>query len=340
MTLRETAKRHAPSRRALVAAGLFTAAVAIVGSSPQLLGSQVAHAFAGLEDARAGWLWAAAACFVSVLVTFGLAWRSAIRSCGGDLPAPDAAARYSVAAAVNSFAPAKLGDALRIVLFSRALPNEERRWTCAGVYTTIGAARAGWLGLLLVGGWLAGALPIWPMLAAAVMVVAALGASLFARRRTAGTKLAHFFDAYRALGSNPRRAAGVVAWAGAAMGLRVLGAASICASLGVNRPLAAALLIIPAIDAATLLPLTPGNVGLMSGAVTVALQTKGVSLDTALTAGIALHAVEAAASIVCGAAGALLLARYPSPRLRRLALTGATAVVALTLAATFGLTVL
>src|SRR5215211_5870923 len=179
MILRETARRHAPSRRALVAAGLFTAAVAVIALSPQLLGSQVADAFSGLDDANARWLWSAAACFAAVLVTFSLAWRSAIRSCGGDLPATDAAARYSVAAAVNSFAPAKLGDAVRIVLFSRSLPNQERRWTCAGVYTTIGAARAVWLGFLLVGGWLAGALPIWPMLAAAVMVIAALGASLF-----------------------------------------------------------------------------------------------------------------------------------------------------------------
>ena len=52
---------------------------------------------------------------------------------------------------------------------------------------------------------------------------------------------------------------------------RVGAVAAIVSSLGIQRSLGAALLIIPALDAASLLPLTPGNIGVASGAVVVAL---------------------------------------------------------------------
>src|SRR3954463_8218523 len=52
-----------PSRRAVLAAAALTAALAAVGFMPQLFGSEVERALAGLSGARPAWLWAAAGFF-------------------------------------------------------------------------------------------------------------------------------------------------------------------------------------------------------------------------------------------------------------------------------------
>src|SRR5207245_1645909 len=112
---------------------------------------------------------------------------------------------------------------------------------------------------------------------------------------------------------------------GAAAGHRRGGAAAIAAALGVSHPLLAAVIIVPALDLATAIPLTPGNIGIATGTVAVALQSKGVDLTKALTTGIALQAIETAVSIVVGAGGALFLARFGSAQTRRRTLTAAGA---------------
>jgi uncharacterized membrane protein YbhN (UPF0104 family) len=90
------------------------------------------------------------------------------------------------------------------------------------------------------------------------------------------------------------------------------------------------MLIVPAVDVAGLIPLTPGNVGLTSGAVAIALRAHGVALDDALAVGIALHAVEAVAGLVVGVLGVLALTgeRRPVARHAALVLAAATALVA------------
>ena len=77
-----------------------------------------------------------------------------------------------------------------------------------------------------------------------------------------------------------------------------------------------------------LIPLTPGNVGIASGAVTLALQARGIGLTEALTAGIALHAVETLVGLSLGAAGSLYVARARAPWALRLAAAGASVVAA------------
>ena len=61
-------------------------------------------------------------------------------------------------------------------------------------------------------------------------------------------------------------------------------------------------LIIPALDLAGILPLTPGNVGVASAAVAFALTAHGVSSNVAVSAGIALGAVETLTTLACGSA--------------------------------------
>jgi uncharacterized membrane protein YbhN (UPF0104 family) len=154
-----------------------------------------------------------------------------------------------------------------------------------------------------------------------------------------GSKLAHALDAFRVLGRCPWAAARIVGWVGLAMALRLGAATGIAAAFGVNRPLAAALLIIPALDLAGLLPLTPGNVGVSSAAVAFALTAHGAGSDVALSAGIAFGAVETLTTLALGCGSMLYFAGGRTEARRwRTALISATGCLAL--GALFGATVI
>jgi uncharacterized membrane protein YbhN (UPF0104 family) len=118
-------------------------------------------------------------------------------------------------------------------------------------------------------------------------------------------RVAHALDAFRALGREPVAGLRIVAWIGFATLGRIGAAAAIAAALGVHAPLAAALIVVPALDVAGLVPLTPGNLGVTSAAVAAAMQAHGIGATQALSTGIAFHAVETAVSLLYGA-GALL----------------------------------
>src|SRR5206468_2828316 len=264
---------------------------------------------------------------VVTLATWAQAWRNVTISCGGHVGRADAAGRYAIGSAVNMLTPARLGDLARIALFSQTLENPERGWTSAGAYTTIGAARALAVAVLILLGYSAGALPLWPVLGAAVCVALTVLAAWLARRRNPHSRAAHFFDAYRELGRRPREAAPLLGWTALSTAARVGAVAAIISSLGVHHSLGAAMLIVPALDAASLVPLTPGNVGLASGAVIVALHGYGISAMSALTISLGLHAVEAVAGVLCGTVGALALLGERRPAARRVAIALASAVV-------------
>ena len=117
-------------------------------------------------------------------------------------------------------------------------------------------------------------------------------------------------------------------------------ATAIGAALGINQPLAAAVVIVPALDVAGLIPLTPGNFGVTSGAIAMALQAHGMSFTNGLAAGIAFHAVETAVGLMFGMASIVWLAPYPSPAARRIALLAGAASWALAIAGAFSATVL
>jgi uncharacterized membrane protein YbhN (UPF0104 family) len=327
-----------PSRRVVLAAVALTAALVAVAFVPQLLGSEVQRALEGLSGASPVWLWAAAGFFVLSLVGAAGAYRSAFGLVGATIAPLDAATRYGVGSLVNTFAPARLGDAVRLALFARAVDSEERLWRTGGVFAAIGAARAGGLALLVVAGSIAGALPLWPVLICLALVAAAAAVAVATRNRTPHSHVAHLLDAFRALGREPGRGARIAGWIALATLARVGAAASIAAALGVPGPLVAALMIVPALDLAGTLPLTPGNVGITSGAVAMALSAHGVPMTVALTTGIAFHAVETCVGLTSGlASGLFLLELQPS---RRWTVAAAGAAMALALVAAFSATVL
>jgi phosphatidylinositol alpha-mannosyltransferase len=307
---------------------------------PGLFGSEVQRALAGLSSARPPWLWLAAVCFLCSLLGTAGAWRSAIGLVGGRIGWLDAGARYGIGSLINSFAPARLGDVARLTLFSRALGSDERLWRAGGSFAVLGVARALALALLLVAGSIVGALPLWPVLVLIGLTGLAALAAVTTRNRTARTHAAHLLDAFRVLGREPRRGARIVAWVTFATMARLGAAASIAAALGIRSPLLAAVLVVPALDLSGAMPLTPGNVGLTSGAVAMALRAHGVGLTTALTTGIAFHAVETAAGVAFGLASVLFLAPFSSAVARRRTTLAVGAATCVALAGAFGATVL
>ncbi len=315
------------------------AALVLLAATPQLLGDRVEAGIDGLGNAQASWLWLAAAAFGGSLFASACGWGSALRRCGGTTTGSDATARYCTGSLVNALAPARIGSAVRFALFARTLPNEGRLWTVGGVATSIGAVRALWLAVVLALGSASGALPRWPIAALLLVVLAAATVAWFVRDTQPGSKFAHTLDVFRVLGRCPKAAARIVGWIGLAMALRIGAAAGIAAAFGIENPLTAALLVVPALDLAGLLPLTPGNVGLASAAVAFALKASGAASDVALSAGIAFGAVETLTTLALGCGSLLYFAggRTDAQRWRTAAVSVAGC---LALGVAFGATVL
>ncbi len=326
--------------RGLAATAALLVALVVAVATPQILGTRVAAAFGALDNADPKWLWLAGIGFaVSVIAAAG-SWLSAIRLCGGTLTLPDACARYGAGSLANTFVPFRAGDAIRIGLFSRVLPNRERLWTTGSAFAALGAARSVLLAILVVAGSLTGTLPLWPLFVALGLVTLAAAVSIRARGRDPEGRAGHLLDSFRALGREPAAALRLVAWIALSTAGRLASATAVAAALGIHHPLAAAVVIVPALEVAGMVPLTPGNVGITSGAIALAFQSQGVSFTHGLAAGIAFHAVETAVGIMFGIASVVWLAPYRSPGLRRVVLLTSAASWALGIAGAFSATVL
>jgi uncharacterized membrane protein YbhN (UPF0104 family) len=321
--------------RGIAAAVLLLAALLAAIATPQILGTRVAAAFDTLGSADPTYLWLAGIGFAISLAAAAGSWRCALGLCGGRLSTTDAAARYGVGSLVNTLVPFRAGDAVRIGLFSRVLPNDKRLWSTGGAFAALGAARAVVLGLLVVAGYLAGAVPLWPLLIALGLVAAATGVAVASRKSKASS-----LDAFRSIAKEPAGAARLIAWLALSTGGRLIAATAISAALELPHPFAAAIVIIPALDIAGLIPLTPGNLGITSGAIAIALHAQGTSFTHALAAGIAFHAVETAVGLMFGIGSLVWMAPYPSPAARRIALLAGAASWALGIAGAFSATVL
>ncbi len=310
-----------------------------VAATPGLLGKRVASAFNALTGAEHHWLALGAAGFVLGFACTVGAWRAALGAAGGRIGTYRAASCIGVGSLVNAFAPAKLGDAVKIGLCSRSIDAPGRLWTAGGVYAALAAARCLTLAALLVVASATGAMPLWPVfvLCGAVAVLAI--AAAYSGRLRRHPRIAKVLAGFAALERSPRGIATVLAWT-AGMVLARLGATmAVAAALGLPHPVLAALVILPALDVAAAFPLTPGSIGIGSGAVAVALAGRGIGMTQALGVGFAIQALETFVSIAAGAAGALYLA-WPSPAVRRWTLRTATVGGAAALAAGLGLAVL
>jgi hypothetical protein len=220
---------------------------------------------------------------------------------------------------------------VRVGLFACALEGEDRGWRMGSAFSVITAIRSLVFALVVVAAAAVGAVPLWPVLVLGGLAATAGTIAFAARERVPRTHVAHALDAFRALGREPNKALGIAARLVLSTAVRFAGAAAIAAALGVQAPVTAALIIVPTLDLAGLIPLS-GNVGITSGAVAIALQQHGVGLSQALATGLAFHAVETGAGMTFGVAGVLLL--VGRRRLVVLAAAGAAACIAAAFCAT------
>jgi len=309
----------------LAAAGLSVLAIALLVVVPGLLRGPFTRAASTLSDAQPLWLWAAGVSFGLGLVCSACAWRSALGLCGGRLGRVEAGARYGVGSLVNSFLPGHVGEAVRVGLFSRGLLCSDRLWVASGIPSAIGAARALLLAVLVLAAAGSGVLPAWTALLPAGAGCAAVAVCAWTARRKPGThRLSRVLDVFRAAGRTPSAALPVLGWLVCSVGARVVAVAAVGAALGVRAPLAAALVIVPALAVTAFVSVTPAGIGVTSGAVALVLRARGVDVPTAVAAGLALNAVEAAVGLTLGIASGFLLA-FPSSVARRWILVSATA---------------
>jgi uncharacterized membrane protein YbhN (UPF0104 family) len=262
------------------------------------------------------------------------AWRAALRASGSSVGSLDATARYAVGSGLNALAPAHVGSAVRLALFGRVTAGG--CWTVSGAAAAVGVTRIVWLGALIALGSASGVLPLWPLLGIAAVVAAAVTVGVMSRHASLPLRVEQLLSTFRALASSPSHLAIVALWALAGAAAKVAAATAVVGAFGIDHPLSAALVLVPAVELAAVLPVTPGNVGVASAAVALALGSQGVPAQLALSAGIAFGAVELLTGLAVGAAGALLLAGPGvRPLLRISAAAGATTLVA----AAFGATV-
>jgi uncharacterized membrane protein YbhN (UPF0104 family) len=330
--LRAIVRERAGDRRAIVVSVVVLAILAAAAATPQLLGPKMAKALDDVGGADPIWLWVAGAAFVVSLACTGLAWRSALVRLGARTSPVDSAARYGVGSLVNSFAPARIGDAVRIALFSQTLDRSRRVWTTGGVFAAIGAARALALGVMVIVAAATTDASWWPLALFGSAAIGAIVLSLLARRRRLPARLAPLLDAFRLFGRDPRAALAVAGWIFTATAGRLGAAAAVMAAYRLPHPALSAVLIVAALDVAGLIPLTPGNWGVTSSAIVVALNARGIDVTDALTVGIAFHALETVVSVAFGGLSALVLTPIPA-RVRRWALLGAAGACALSVVA-------
>src|SRR5919204_3353879 len=130
-------------RRSVIAVGALMLALVAVAVTPGLMGPRLHRAVDELGRADPAWLWLAALGFLASLAGSAGAWRRSVMLAGGRVGLLDANARYGIGSLVNTFVPARAGDAVRLALFARTVEGEGRVWSTGGAVAAGGGARAG-----------------------------------------------------------------------------------------------------------------------------------------------------------------------------------------------------
>jgi uncharacterized membrane protein YbhN (UPF0104 family) len=300
--------------RPLAYTGFVLAAVSVgaLALFPAQLGHPVVSALHALAGAERWWLLGASAGFVLAFVCTVGAWRAALAAAGGRIGTRQAAARLGIGALVNSAAPAKLGEAVKLALCGRVVETDHKLRTLGGAYAALTAARSLALVVLVVAASATGALPLWPVFGLLGIVAAVALLVATSRRFRSHGRVAGVLGGLAELGRSPRRLAAVVGWMLGTVAAQLAATAAIAAALGLPHPLLA-----------SAFPVTPGGIGVGSGAVAVALASRGIGMSDALGVGFALQGVQTLVSICAGSLGALYLLQ-PGPSAQRWLVRGAT----------------
>jgi uncharacterized membrane protein YbhN (UPF0104 family) len=306
-----------PGRLAIAAAVLAGVAALAVWRGPSW--SLVGEAFTAVR-----WEWIAAALLfnlVSIVVRV-IAWRTVIDQA---MPPPHPRFRsifsaFSIGLLGNAALPGRIGELARVAVLANRLPRRRGLWaTLAG---TVFAHRVfdlivvvGLVLYVLVGtaipGWLETSLILLLAFAGGAVV-----ASLVLARRHHLTALDEGAGRLRRLVTMARHGLGVMHAplpAAAAIASQALGWTfqffAVYAALRafqIDEPFVVAGVVLLVMNVATILPLWPGNVGLMQAAVALALVPYGIAYAHGFGFGLGLQAIEASVGI---GLGLLFLAR-------------------------------
>jgi uncharacterized protein (TIRG00374 family) len=266
------------------------------------------------------WSWIVLAFMLNIVSTLfrALSWRLTI---GQALP-PEHQPRlvhvlsaFGVGLFANAALPGRLGELARVATLRRHLPGAPPG-TSAALVGTVFAHRLFDLvpaTILVVWVLLTADVPHWAVVA--IMIAAAVGLALFtvawlgARRHHRPMRL-ESMGTFRGLVLMARQGLAVLKAPlplAAAVLLQCLGwllqLLAVWAAMkafGIEAPLPAAGLVLVLMNIATIVPLWPGNVGLVQAAVALPLRNYGVPYATGFAYGLALQALEMACGVGLG----------------------------------------
>jgi len=266
------------------------------------------------------WSWIVLAFLLNIVSTLfrALSWRLTI---GQALP-PQQQPRlvhvlssFGVGLFANAVVPGRLGELARVATLRRHLPNAPAGTSATLVGTVFAHRLFDLVPATILVTWvlLTAEVPHWALVA--LMIVAAVGFALFtiawlgARRHQRpmvreGVGTARHFLSMARQGLSVLKApvplAGAVLLQCLGWLLQLLAVYAAMKGFGIDAPLPAAGLVLVLMNIATIVPLWPGNVGLVQAAVALPLRNYGVPYATGFAYGIALQAIEMACGIGLG----------------------------------------
>ena len=264
------------------------------------------------------WEWVVAAIGLNLLsvVVRAFAWRTVINQA---MPPPHPDARlvfsaFSVGLFANAVLPGRVGELARVAVLTRKLPSREGAW--ATLVGSVAAHRVfDLVPVLLLVVWvlLTARIPHWAI--TSLEALATIGVTLaavlfFSASRHPGQRIDQGLGPVRRVILLTRYGLGVMrapVAAGIALLFQCLGwllqLLAVWATMRafeIRLELAAAGLVLVLMNIATILPLWPGNVGLLQAAIALPLVHYGVSYPRGFAFGLGLQAIEASVGIGVG----------------------------------------
>jgi uncharacterized protein (TIRG00374 family) len=278
--------------------------------------------WADFKDAFASvrWEWVAAAVGLNLLsiVARAAAWDTVIRSA---MPPPHPSsplvfAAFCVGLLANAVLPGRVGELARVAVLTRKLDDRRRPGAWPMLVGTVFAHRVFDLvpvGLLVVWVLITAKIPSWAL--ASLWILLAIGFVLFVvafamarhhrRTRLEGLGTVRRVLAMARLGLGVMRRPGPSALAILFQCLgwtcQLFAVWTAMRAFHIHQPLPAAGLVLVLMNVATIIPLWPGNVGLMQVAVATPLSVQyGVEYGKGFAFGLGLQAIEASVGVGIG----------------------------------------
>jgi glycosyltransferase 2 family protein len=269
------------------------------------------------------WRWVVAAIALNMLsvVARALAWGAVIDQA---LPEPRPPfyrvfSSFAVGLFANAVLPGRIGELARVAVLTRRLPH--RRETGATLVGTVFAHRVFDLFpslLLVLYVFYSADIPHWALTSLAIFIAVSVGLFAFAimsaRReqrsvldevgqvRRLVTRAREGLRVMRA----PLPAAFAILLQSVGWGFQLVAVYAVMRAFGIDEALHAAALVLLLMNIATLVPLWPGNIGIVQAAVALPLVSYGVAYSRGFAFGIGLQVIEMSVGV---GLGLLFLAR-------------------------------